>query len=80
MGYFSKKLTRCQKNYSTIQKELLALVLAVQHCEVYISSGPGDLLVFTDHNPLVFLERFKTTSDRLFRWSLHVIADALSRS
>ena len=31
IGYFSKKLNRHQKVYSTIEKETLALVLAVQH-------------------------------------------------
>ena len=29
--YFSKKFNKSQKNYSTIEKECLALVLALQH-------------------------------------------------
>lgn len=52
VAYFSKKLNRHQKRYSTIEKETLALVLAVQHFEVYVSSAEGDLVVLTDHNPL----------------------------
>jgi len=95
VSYFSKKLNRHQRVYSTIEKETLSLVLALQHFEVYLSSCPGDIIVHTDHNPLVFLEKFKTKSQRLFRWSLllqpyplkivhiagkkNVIADALSR-
>ena len=95
VSYFSKKLNKHQKAYSTIEKETLSLVLALQHFEVYLSCCPGDIVVYTDHNPLVFLERFKTKSQKLFRWSLllqpyplrivhiagrkNVIADALSR-
>jgi len=93
--YYSKKLNRHQKAYSTIEKEALAMVLAVQHFEVYLTSNSGDILVYTDHNPLVFLEKFRMKSQKLFRWSLllqpyplkivhiagktNVIADALSR-
>ncbi len=96
VSYYSKKLNKHQKVYSTIEKETLALVLAVQHFDVYLASCPGDVLVYTDHNPLVFLEKFKIKSQKLFRWSLllqpyplqvvhisgksNVIADALSRT
>ncbi|MDJ0933722.1 RNase H-like domain-containing protein [Breoghania sp.] len=95
VSYYSRKLDRHQRAYSTIEKEALALVLAVQHFEVYLTSCTGDIVVFTDHNPLVFLEKFRTRSRKLFRWSLllqpyslkiehirgrdNVIADALSR-
>ena len=96
VSYFSKKLNKHQKAYSTIEKETLSLVLALQHFEVYLTSASGDIIVFTDHNPLVFLDKFKTKSQRLFRWSLllqpfslkivhlagknNVIADTLSRA
>ena len=49
-GYFSKKLNGHQKVYSTIEKETLALVLAVQHFEIYLASCPGDIIVYSDHN------------------------------
>ena len=95
VAYFSKKLNAHQKRYSTIEKEALALVLAVQHFEVYISGVVGDVVVYSDHNPLSFLARFQRSNARVFRWSLslqpyslairhvagkdNVIADALSR-
>ena len=93
--YFSKKLNRHQKNYSTIEKECLALVLALQHFDVYVTSSHISLVVFTDHNPLTFLSKIKNKNQRLVRWSLllqnynleirhikgrdNVVADALSR-
>ena len=94
IAYYSKKFDKHQKNYSTVEKESLALVLALQHFEVYISSEKP-LIVHTDHNPLVFLNKMKTKNRRLLSWSLllqeynleirhirgkdNILADTLSR-
>ncbi|XP_076877760.1 uncharacterized protein LOC143526887 isoform X2 [Brachyhypopomus gauderio] len=93
--YFSKKFLKHQLAYSTIEKEALALMLALQHFEVYLGDSPHPILVFTDHNPLVFVQRMCNKNQRLMRWSLilqsfnlsiqhkkgtdNVVADALSR-
>lgn len=54
--------------YSTIE-ETLALVLALEHFYVYVlTSNP--LVVYTDHNPLLFLQQSAYTNCRLLRWSL----------
>ena len=92
--YFSRKFNSCQRNYSTIEKECLSLVLALQHFEVYVTSS-SLVIVYIDHNPLVFLHKLKGKNQRLLRWSLmlqefnldirhikgrdNVIADCLSR-
>lgn len=94
--YFSKKFTKSQQHYSTIEKEALALLLALQHFEIYLDACTIPILVYTDHNPLVFLFRMSNSNQRLMRWSLliqgfnleirhkkgceNVIADALSRA
>lgn len=54
VGYFSKKFLKHQLNYSTIEKEALAFLMALQHFEVYIGSSSLPVVVYTDHNPLVF--------------------------
>ena len=36
--------------------ETLALLLALQFFEVYVGSSALPVVVFTDHNPLVFLK------------------------
>ena len=68
--YFSKKFTKSQQNYSTVEKECLALGLALQHFEVYVSSSSSPIAVYSDHNPLVFLHKLKDKNQRLLRWSL----------
>ena len=95
VAYYSKKFTRCQRSYSTVEKEALSLVLALEHFEVYVSASPQSITVYTDHNPLVFINRMKGKNQRVLRWSLilqefcleihhirgseNVVADALSR-
>lgn len=94
VGFFSRKFNHYQRAYSTIEKEALALLLALQHFEVYVG-GAANVTVFTDHNPLTFLNRMCNSNQRLMRWSLilqgyninikhirgreNVVADALSR-
>ena len=93
--YFSKKFNKSQKSYATIKKECLALVLALQHFDVYVTSSSLPIVVYSDHNPLVFIHKMKDKNQRLLRWSLilqeyvleirhikgkdNVIADCLSR-
>ena len=93
--YFSVKFKRHQLNYSTIEKETLAMLLALQHFEVYVGSSSAPVTVYTDHNPLVFLAQMYNHNQRLMRWALlvqgynleiqhnkgteNVVADALSR-
>ena len=93
--YFSHKFNQHQKNYSTIEKVTLALVLALQHFDVYLNTTKYPIVVHTDHNPLVFVNKMKNHNQRLLRWGLllqeydmdnhhikgkqNVLADALSR-
>ena len=85
ISYFSQKFSNSQKNYLTSEKETLALILALQHFEFYITAAVFPVVVYTDHNPLVFLNHVKSKN----RWSLllqkhslerrNVLANALSR-
>ena len=94
--YFSHKFNKHQINYSTTEKETLALLLALQHFDVYLGTTVAPVEIFTDHNPLVFIEKMKNKNQRLLRWSLafqeynlrirhikgrdNIMADALSRA
>ncbi|KAL2091618.1 hypothetical protein ACEWY4_013881 [Coilia grayii] len=94
--YFSRKFNKYQFNYSTIEKEALALIWALQHFDVYVGGGAHPVIVFSDHNPLTFLHSLQNPNQRLMRWALflqpydlqirhikgvdNVMADALSRA
>lgn len=60
---FSKKSDTHQRHYSTIEKEALTLISALNHFNVYVSSSR--VLVYTDHNLLVFLSRMRNSNQRL---------------
>ena len=57
--YFSKKFEKGQKNYYTSENELFALVLALQHFEIYVLAGRYPVTVYMDHNSLTFLHCLK---------------------
>ena len=94
--YFSRNFNKYQANYSTIDKEALALVWVLQHLDVYVGGGVYPVVVFSDHNPLTFLHSLQNPNQRLMRWALflqpytlnirhirgvdNVMADALSRA
>ena len=94
--YFSRKFNDTQRRYSTIEKEALALLMSLQQFDVYLCPTITPIEVFTDHNPLVFVQKMKNKNQRLLRWSLilqrynleikhikgvnNVIADTLSRN
>lgn len=59
MCFFSKKLDSHQQNYSTIEKECLGLLLSLQHFEVYLKGSHFPVVVYTDHNPIVFISKMK---------------------
>ena len=95
MWFFSRKFIPCQARYSTVEQETLALLLALQLFEVDVGSTAIPVEVYTDHNPLVFLNRMYNHNRRLMRLVLvvqgyninichikgtdNVVADALSR-
>lgn len=95
VAYFSKKLNKHQQAYSTIEREALVLVLAVKHFEVYVASSEK-VVVYSDHNPLAFLSKFRSANARVFCWGLvlqpynleikhiagknNVVVDSLSRA
>lgn len=70
--YFSKKINKHQKNCSTIEKEALALMLALRHFEVYLYPARDPVKIYTDHNPLTFIAKMSGKNQRILRWSLEL--------
>ena len=95
ISFFSRKMTPTQTRYSTFDRELLAVYLAIRHFSHFLEGR--HFKVFTDHKPLTYAlncrtERHSprqacqldyisqfTTHIHHVRGSANVVADALSR-
>ncbi|RVW67681.1 Retrovirus-related Pol polyprotein from transposon 17.6 [Vitis vinifera] len=91
--YASKTLNEAQRNYTTIEKELLVVVFALDKFRAYLVWS--FIVVFTDHFALKYLLTKQDAKARLIRWILllqefnlqiwdkkgveNVVADHLSR-
>jgi hypothetical protein len=91
--YACRTLNDAQLNYSTTEKELLAVIFALEKFRSYLISSK--VIVFTDHAALRYLFARKDAKPRLIRWALllqefdleirnkkgseNVVADHLSR-
>ena len=91
--YARKTLNEAQRNYTTTEKELLAVVYALDKFRAYLVGY--DIVIFTDHSALKYLLTKQNAKARLIRWVLllqelnlqikdkkgveNVVADHLSR-
>ena len=91
--YVSKKLNEAQRNYNTTEKELLAVIYALDKFRSYLIGSY--IVIFTDHSALKYLLTKQNSKARLIRWVLllqefniqirdkkgveNVVADHLSR-
>ncbi len=60
LAFFSRKLDKAQKSYSTFDRELLAIYSAVKHFAYFIEGRRFH--IYTDHKPLTFA--FASSSER----------------
>jgi hypothetical protein len=95
VAFESKKLNDAQINYPTYEKELYAIIYALEKWGHYVRSSPFTTLIVTDHQPLKHVTSFEPASQRQCRWNAFLssfnyeivyrpgksnsVADALSR-
>nr|XP_021328817.1 uncharacterized protein LOC110439023 [Danio rerio] len=66
--YISRKLSKSEAKYSTIEKECLAIRWAVLTLRYYLLGR--EFALCSDHAPLQWLHRMKDTNARITRWYL----------
>ena len=94
VAYLSQALTGPELNYSTIEKECVAVLHAITKFRPYLYGRKFTLM--SDHEPLKWIDSAKDPGQRLIRWrlklqdyeyafkckpgKLNINADALSRN
>ena len=66
ISYASKTLSGLQLNYATTEKELLAVIFAINKFSSYLVGAK--VIVYTDHAALKYLLTKKDAKPRLIRW------------
>ena len=66
--YASRKMLDRETRYSTVERECLAIVWGIDKFNRYLVGR--EFAIETDHRPLTFLQKSKTTNGRLMRWAL----------
>ena len=95
VGFFSRKMLPAEVNYNVHDKELLAIMCALDNWSHYLLGSSHKIRIFSDYRNLVYFRTCRTLSPRLLRWSaflnqfdfvivyregeLNVAADSLSR-
>ncbi|KAK7114597.1 hypothetical protein V1264_000634 [Littorina saxatilis] len=70
VSYASKKLSGAEKNYSTMEKECLAIVWGIKKFELYLQGVK--FVLQTDHKPLTYLNSAKFVNNRIMRWVMYL--------
>ncbi|KAG0420206.1 Retrovirus-related Pol polyprotein from transposon, partial [Dictyocoela roeselum] len=65
IGYFSKKYTKCEENYTVIEKEVLSILRSVQHFRQIIFNTK--IIIMTDNANIIFQGDI---TKRINRWKL----------
>ena len=66
VAYMSRKLSLAEQNYDIYNKELLAIVAALETWRVYAEGSP-DLTIFTDYKNLLYFTTIKQLNRRQVR-------------
>lgn len=70
VAFFSRTMTPAESNYTIYDKELLAIVTALEAWEPELKSvNPGPFTVYTDHQTLQWFTTTKKLQRRQIRWN-----------
>ena len=70
VAFFSRSLTATEKNYPIYDKELLAIIEALEHWRHLLKGTSKPFTIFSDHRNLLYQKKPEKMSQRLVRWAL----------
>ncbi|CCO35435.1 Retrotransposable element Tf2 155 kDa protein type 1 [Rhizoctonia solani AG-1 IB] len=72
IAYMSKSFNDAERNYDTHDKELLAIIRALEEWRIFLESTPQPITVFTDHRNLEYWRKSRSFNQRHARWRLYL--------
>ncbi|SNX83216.1 related to Gag-pol polyprotein [Melanopsichium pennsylvanicum] len=74
IAFYSRKMASAEKNYEIHDKELLAVVVCLNHWRHMLAGLPSQLIILTDHEALKYFKSQRKITGRQARWSV-LLAD-----
>ncbi|KAF8703074.1 hypothetical protein RHS03_06294, partial [Rhizoctonia solani] len=70
VAYMSKSFSSAEANYDTHDKELLAIIKALEEWRIFLEATDKPIQVFTDHRNLEYWMQARTFNQRHARWRI----------
>src|SRR6201992_4299579 len=68
IAFLSKSISPAEKNYDIYDKEMLAVVKALQHWRQYLERSQHPISIITDHKNLEYWKQPRSLNHRQIRW------------
>ena len=72
ISFISKTLSPAERNYEIYDRELLAIIRALEEWRHYIQGSPHTTIVLSDHKNLTYYREAKKLNRRQAQWSLYL--------
>ena len=72
VAFYSKSLSSVERNYKIHDKEMLAIICALEEWRHFLEGATHPVEIWTDHKNLEYFMTAKKLNRRQARWSLHL--------
>ena len=72
IAFISKTFSPAEMNYEIYDRELLAIIRALEEWQYYIQGSPHTTVILSDHKNLTYYQEVRNLNHRQTRWSLYL--------